>query len=88
MMFENSVHITGDGSEKGTVKGMVISTCEAVSYAQDSDPQAVPDLTQQEEQRLWRKVDMRLMPIMTVMYLCSFVDRGNIGTSSPIHIAG
>ena len=88
-MFNHSVHISGgDDSEKAKVKGVVISTCEAASYAQDSDPQAVPDLTRQEEGRLWRKVDMRLMPIMTVMYLCSFVDRGNIGTSSPIHMAG
>ena len=84
-MLDGSVHIAGDGSEKETVEGIVISTCEAAAY---SDPQAVPDLTQQEERRLWRKVDMRLMPIMTVMYLCSFVDRGNIGTSNPTHIAG
>ena len=38
-----------------------------------------PTLTAAEEKRLWRKIDMRLMPILTLMYLCSFLDRGNIG---------
>ena len=32
-----------------------------------------------EERRLWRKIDWHIMPIVTVMYLCSFVDRSNIG---------
>lgn len=35
-----------------------------------------PTLTPEEERRLWRKVDMRLMPILAVMYLFSFIDRG------------
>ena len=43
---------------------------------------APPVLTPQEEARLWRKIDLRIMPILTLMYLFSFVDRGNIGTSS------
>ena len=44
----------------------------------DRDP-VPPVLSEEEERRLWRKVDMRLMPILTLMYLCSFLDRGNIG---------
>ncbi|RPD60540.1 MFS general substrate transporter [Lentinus tigrinus ALCF2SS1-7] len=40
-----------------------------------------PTLTAEEEKRLWRKIDMRLMPILTLMYLCSFLDRGNIGNA-------
>lgn len=35
-----------------------------------------PVLTEAEERKLWRKVDMRLMPILAVMYLFSFIDRG------------
>ncbi|PIL28563.1 MFS general substrate transporter [Ganoderma sinense ZZ0214-1] len=40
-----------------------------------------PVLTPQEEARLWRKVDRHIMPILTMMYLFSFVDRGNIGNA-------
>ncbi|EPQ50490.1 MFS general substrate transporter [Gloeophyllum trabeum ATCC 11539] len=36
-----------------------------------------PVLTEEEEKRLWRKIDLRLMPILSVMYLFSFLDRGN-----------
>lgn len=40
-----------------------------------------PVLTAEEEKRLWRKVDMRLIPISTLLYLVSYLDRGNIGES-------
>ncbi|KAM5545340.1 hypothetical protein V8D89_000953 [Ganoderma adspersum] len=42
---------------------------------------APPVLTAQEEARLWRKIDWHIMPILTMMYLFSFVDRGNIGNA-------
>jgi len=35
-----------------------------------------PALTEEEEKRLWRKIDLRLMPILSLMYLLSFMDRG------------
>ena len=37
---------------------------------------APPVLTPEQEKKLWRKVDMRILPILTIMYLCSFMDRG------------
>ncbi|KAH9919550.1 MFS general substrate transporter [Fomitopsis serialis] len=40
-----------------------------------------PALTADEEKKLWRKVDVRIVPILTAMYLCSFLDRGNIGNA-------
>ncbi|KAJ4484472.1 hypothetical protein C8R41DRAFT_921734 [Lentinula lateritia] len=39
-----------------------------------------PVLSEEDERKLWRKIDLRLMPILCVMYLMSFMDRGNIGT--------
>ncbi|KAI0708286.1 MFS general substrate transporter [Earliella scabrosa] len=47
---------------------------------EDRDP-APPVLSEEEERRLWRKIDWHIMPIVTVMYLCSFVDRSNIGNA-------
>ncbi len=40
-----------------------------------------PALSEEEERKLWRKIDWHIMPMITVMYLCSFVDRSNIGES-------
>ena len=33
-----------------------------------------PALTLEQERKLWRKIDRRLLPILTLMYLCSFLD--------------
>ncbi|RPD75777.1 MFS general substrate transporter [Lentinus tigrinus ALCF2SS1-7] len=40
-----------------------------------------PALTRREQKQLWRKVDLRLMPTVAVMYLFSFMDRANIGNA-------
>ena len=36
-----------------------------------------PTLTPEEEAKIWRKIDMRLVPILALLYLFSFLDRGN-----------
>ncbi|KAF9518068.1 hypothetical protein BS47DRAFT_1380020 [Hydnum rufescens UP504] len=36
----------------------------------------IPSLTAEEEKRLYRKIDLRLMPILALMYLLAFMDRG------------
>ncbi|KAF9240173.1 MFS general substrate transporter [Melanogaster broomeanus] len=36
-----------------------------------------PVLTGEREARLWRKIDLRLVPILTMMHLFSFLDRSN-----------
>ena len=53
----------------------------ALAYGGDDTLPPPPTLTPEEEKKLWRKIDMKLMPILTLMYLCSFLDRGNIGES-------
>ncbi|KAF7315948.1 MFS general substrate transporter [Mycena indigotica] len=53
-----------------------------------------PQLTPEEERRIWRKVDLRLMPILSILYLFSFMDRGNIGNAkldglvTQLHLTG
>ncbi|KAG1735896.1 MFS general substrate transporter [Suillus paluster] len=47
----------------------------------DLSLQNVPTLTPEQERKLWRKIDLRLMPILSLMYLLSFLDRGNIGNA-------
>ncbi|GAA5863794.1 hypothetical protein JCM8547_006067 [Rhodosporidiobolus lusitaniae] len=37
--------------------------------------------SKEEEDRIYRKVDMHLMPTVAILYLLSFMDRGNIGNA-------
>ncbi|KAF2093482.1 MFS general substrate transporter [Rhizodiscina lignyota] len=39
------------------------------------------DLPEAEQKRILRKVDLRLVPLLTFLYLISFVDRSNIGNA-------
>ncbi|KIM57697.1 hypothetical protein SCLCIDRAFT_129929 [Scleroderma citrinum Foug A] len=44
-----------------------------------------------QESRLWRKVDLRLMPMIALMYLLCFMDRGNAkldGLTTQLHLTG
>ena len=51
------------------------STLEVDEKLADVDLPPPPNLTPEQEKRLYRKIDLRLMPILTLMYLCSFLDR-------------
>ncbi|KAJ7497700.1 MFS general substrate transporter [Mycena latifolia] len=57
------------------------SADEDLDFAGDSALPPPPTLSAEEERKLWWKVDMRLMPILSLMYLLSFLDRGNIGNA-------
>ncbi|KAL8277541.1 hypothetical protein RQP46_010096 [Phenoliferia psychrophenolica] len=37
--------------------------------------------TPEEEAKLYRKIDLRIMPILSLLYLLSFMDRGNVGNA-------
>lgn len=57
-----------------------------VDFGGDSELPPPPVLTEEEERRLYRKLDWRLMPILSLMYLFSFLDRGqssNVSYGSP-----
>lgn len=54
---------------------------EVADFGGDSDLPPPPTLTPEQEKKLWRKIDLTLMPILTLMYLFSFLDRGNIGNA-------
>ncbi|EPT02052.1 hypothetical protein FOMPIDRAFT_1119230 [Fomitopsis schrenkii] len=36
-----------------------------------------PALSPEQQRRLWRKVDMRILPVLSALYLCCYLDRGN-----------
>jgi hypothetical protein len=49
---------------------------KTIDFGGDSKLPPPPQLTAEQEKKLWRKIDMRLMPILSLMYLASFLDRG------------
>ncbi|KAF9230451.1 MFS general substrate transporter [Melanogaster broomeanus] len=54
---------------------------ESCSSEEEPECSVAPALTAEQEVKLWRKIDLRLLPIITLMYLFSFMDRGNIGNA-------
>ncbi|OCH85119.1 MFS general substrate transporter [Obba rivulosa] len=69
--------------EKGQIQMIQSPVAKEIvlDYGGDMTLPPPPVLTPEEERALWQKVDMRIMPIVTIMYLCSFLDRGNIGNA-------
>ncbi|KAJ6585527.1 MFS general substrate transporter [Mycena capillaripes] len=53
------------------------SSEEELDFGGDSTLPPPPSLSAGEERKLWRRVDLKLMPILSLMYLMSFLDRGN-----------
>ena len=80
----SDTHAETQSAEKASVEDSGLITpakvdAELAYYGGEETLPPPPELTAEQERALWRKIDMRLMPILTLMYLCSFLDRGNIG---------
>jgi hypothetical protein len=52
------------------------ASAEHLDFGGESSLPPPPVLSHEEELKLWRKIDTRLMPILSLMYLLSFLDRG------------
>ncbi|KAJ7723566.1 MFS general substrate transporter [Mycena metata] len=67
--------------EKGSTEDVKVKVEDELDFGGDSLLPPPPTLDDEQERKLWRKVDLRLMPILSLMYLLSFLDRGNIGNA-------
>lgn len=49
-----------------------------IEKSDSTDPEhlCAPNLSPEQQRRLWRKVDMRILPILSALYLCCYLDRG------------
>ena len=56
------------------------SVKERSALAEDNERPLPPTLTPEQERKLWSTIDRRLLPILTLLYICSFLDRSNIST--------
>lgn len=59
-----------------TVTGAGIPDLNELSAEVERSLPQPPTLSAAEVKRLYRKLDVRLMPLYTLMYLCAFLDRG------------
>ena len=59
-----------------------VPSSTAVDFGGESTLPPPPDLTPEQERRLWSKIDIQLLPILSLMYLMSFLDRGAVGSYS------
>ncbi|KAJ8474822.1 hypothetical protein ONZ51_g6966 [Trametes cubensis] len=50
-------------------------------FSASSESSQVPVAPIFDEKRLWQKVDLRLIPLLTTMYVVAFVDKTNIGNA-------
>ncbi|KAJ1304616.1 hypothetical protein OPQ81_005758 [Rhizoctonia solani] len=46
-----------------------------------SDPQPKASWSEEEERRLIRKLDWRILPVVIILYLANFIDRTNVGNA-------
>ena len=47
----------------------------------EDDPYQTPDFSHIDEKKVLRRMDLRLLPMLALLYLLSFLDRGNIGNA-------
>lgn len=74
---KNDITVVEDPSQKREDSDRV----SVLDFGGDTSLPPPPNLSPEEEKRLFRKIDLRLMPILSLMYLLSFLDRGNIGNA-------
>ncbi|KAK3674356.1 hypothetical protein LTR78_005825 [Recurvomyces mirabilis] len=79
--------------EKGMDSGRLEFAAKGVDTDDSSDEQlhtvdhgfdasnVIISLPTEEEQRILRKIDYRLVPVLSILYLVAFVDRSNIGNA-------
>lgn len=53
-----------------------IECSESIDIEVSTSAPPVLMLAPAEEDKLYRKIDLRIMPMLVIMYTCSFLDRG------------
>ena len=61
------------------LKGSIEASYDGV-FSGNFDPSQASNIPVLDEKRLWKKADLRLIPLLTTMYVVAFVDKTNIGT--------
>ncbi|KIY02918.1 uncharacterized protein Z520_01383 [Fonsecaea multimorphosa CBS 102226] len=76
MADKTTIEYLEDGRPHAEVKAGVLTSHEDLD-----DATIIPQFDAHEERRIIRKIDVRLLPVLAVLYLCSYLDRSNIGNA-------
>ena len=63
---------------KDDISSSVVESAEDSFYQEAKN---APEFTDKEKKRLLLKIDLRILPYVSLLYLLSFLDRVNIGKS-------
>ncbi|KAI9068182.1 MFS general substrate transporter [Trametes sanguinea] len=80
-MAVSAAHISSERSLKAAVDIECISLQGRARTATGLIDSCSSVIDVDEERRLWRRVDLQLIPLVTVMYLVAFIDKTNIGNA-------
>ncbi|KIJ06519.1 hypothetical protein PAXINDRAFT_20294 [Paxillus involutus ATCC 200175] len=72
---------SSDAHEGEGYPGAPLQEKELHGGEEGTEHSVAPALTEAQETKLWRRIDLRLIPIITLMYLFCSMDRGNIGNA-------
>lgn len=61
--------------------GPIEDTLKEGSIEKELVNEAAVTFSPAQEKKLLRKMDLRIMPILSILYLFAFLDRGNIGNA-------
>ncbi|KAH8803518.1 major facilitator superfamily domain-containing protein [Xylogone sp. PMI_703] len=79
-MSEPKPHVVHDDGD--LVEKQANYLPEDVNRLRDGIIEGVREYDEVETRRIMRKIDIRLIPMLVVLYLFSFLDRGNIGNAN------
>lgn len=78
---------TGHSVEQGKTDVCSLEFLSSSAQKEGVEEEAPPVLTLEQQKKLWHKIDMRILPILTLMYLFSFMDRGAPSILAELSIA-
>lgn len=81
MDSEKQAHSPGDVSPAGLAKSSSFSSDEKVARLGAETAAALAHINVEDENRLIRHQDIRILPVIALTYLLAFIDRTNLGNA-------
>lgn len=75
-MFEQHRSTETVDTAKAQVDIALLESVVTDSKFVDDVPPSPPVLSPEEQRRVWRKIDKRILPVLSLMYMCCYLDRG------------
>ncbi|KIK75002.1 hypothetical protein PAXRUDRAFT_174107 [Paxillus rubicundulus Ve08.2h10] len=74
--MSSTLNTSSDTHQAERYPGVLPKKKEMYGSKERMEDSVAPALTVAQETKLWRRIDLRLMPVMTLIFLLSSMDRG------------